>query len=64
MRLGLYDVAGHLRRMLVDATRDAGTQTIAWDGLDRAGRRIPTGAYLARLEFGAEERIERVVVVR
>ncbi len=64
VRLALYDHAGRRRRTVADASFQAGAQSVAWDGLDDAGRKLASGVYLARFEFGAEQRVERVIVAR
>ncbi|UCD38524.1 MAG: caspase family protein, partial [Fidelibacterota bacterium] len=45
----VYDLLGHEVLRLVEGYRDAGWQTVIWDGRDAAGREAPTGLYLARL---------------
>ena len=41
----VYDVAGRLVKTLVDEVRPAATHTVIWDGTDRTGRRVASGAY-------------------
>jgi hypothetical protein len=52
--LRIYDVAGRLVRILIDAQipkgRYAGDKAAIWDGLDHAGRRVSSGVYFYRLE--------------
>jgi hypothetical protein len=51
VRLHIYDVAGRRLRTLVDARMGAGAgKSVVWDGLDAAGRRLPSGLYFYRLE--------------
>jgi len=49
--LVIYNLLGQeVRTLLRDEQRDAGIQTVPWDGLDAAGQSLPTGVYLYRLE--------------
>lgn len=51
VRLALHDASGRRLRVLLETELAAGeTRTVAWDGRDDAGRALPTGVYLARLE--------------
>lgn len=50
--LEVFDAAGRRVRSLVSAVLDAGDHTVAWDGTDDGGRRVPSGVYLYRLESG------------
>jgi subtilisin family serine protease len=63
IRLRIYSSGGTLVRTLVDGPVGAGEQSFPWDGLDDAGRSVPSGVYYVRLEApsgGAEEKIVRV----
>jgi hypothetical protein len=51
--LKIYDVAGRLVRMLIDAPltrgRYTGERAAVWDGFDNAGHRVSSGVYFYRL---------------
>ncbi len=47
--LELFDVSGRKVRTLVDGPREAGEQTIVWDGADDGGRRLGAGLYWMQL---------------
>ena len=49
LRLVVVDAAGRVLRELAAGTFSAGHHTVEWDGKDEAGRRLPSGLYLARL---------------
>ncbi len=49
VRLTVHDVGGRLLRVLADGPREAGPQSLHFDGLDRRGRSLASGVYLARL---------------
>jgi hypothetical protein len=59
-RLTIFDLSGR-RIALVQAP--AGVDVI-WRGTDSAGRSVPPGIYLYRLDFGTQRRDGRVAVVR
>ena len=42
---------------------DVGTHTVTWDRRSASGTRVASGVYFARMQTGAEERIERLIVV-
>jgi len=52
--LAVYDTAGRRVALLDSGRREAGRRELSWDGRDDAGRRLPAGVYLVRLD--AEER--------
>ena len=50
VRVAVYDMTGRLVRDLVDASLGAGPHHRVWDGRDRSGRTVPSGAYYLRLQ--------------
>jgi hypothetical protein len=53
VRLEILDVRGRVVRTIVNTTLPAGYQGEAvWDGLDSTGQRVPSGAYMSRLQVG------------
>lgn len=63
-RLAVYDVRGRLIRVLVDEPRQAGVQTVAWDGTDARGNGVASGVYFARLVAGGAGHVHKLVLVR
>jgi hypothetical protein len=47
--IALYDIAGRRVRRLAGGDYPAGTQRLAWDGLDDRGRAVPAGNYRVRI---------------
>lgn len=45
----LFDTRGCAVRTLVDETRAPGSYSVAWDGSDESGRRMPSGMYVCRM---------------
>lgn len=50
VRLDIFDSAGRLVRTLVDEDRAAGEHQALWNGTDGAGRVVPSGTYLYRIQ--------------
>ncbi|MBD3160473.1 MAG: T9SS type A sorting domain-containing protein, partial [Candidatus Eisenbacteria bacterium] len=46
----VFDPAGRHVATLAEGILQAGRRETIWDGTDRAGRRLPAGIYLVRLE--------------
>jgi hypothetical protein len=64
VRLGVYDVSGHLVDLLEDARRARGEHSICWDGRDSAGKRAAPGVYFLRLEAPFANAVTKVVLLR
>jgi len=55
----VFDVHGRRVATLMRAEVEAGTHSVAWDGLDRLGRAVPAGRYLLRFEARGPQTDER-----
>jgi FlgD Ig-like domain len=64
VRLAVYDIAGHLVKVLVSETKPAGVYEVAWNGRGAAGSPLPSGVYLIRLEAGPFREIRKAVLLR
>jgi hypothetical protein len=64
VRLVVYNVAGETIATLVDKEEQPGSYTVAWDGLDREGRRVASGVYFYRLQTGYASMVRKLVLVR
>ena len=64
VRVSVYDLLGRRIRVLSDEERPAGVHRATWDGLDAAGRAVPAGAYVLRVETGRETGAQKTVRVR
>jgi hypothetical protein len=63
--IALVDVRGRTVRTLAkDQPVEAGDWSIRWDGLDQAGKRVPSGIYFVRLKSQATEVTGRLSIVR
>jgi hypothetical protein len=63
-RLVIHDARGRRVRELVHRALRAGRHEVVFDGRDDAGRVLPSGVYLARLEAGGVRELGKVVIVR
>ena len=64
-RLAVYTLDGRLVRILEDGNLAAGAHTAMWDGTDRTGRRVASGAYFYRLSApGGFEDTGRMVLIK
>lgn len=64
VRLALYDVLGRKVRTLVEAVQAPGAHAVTWTALDAAGRALPSGVYLLRLESGGTTQVRLVTLLR
>ena len=64
IRLGIYNLAGQLVRLLQPASQRAGEHRLTWDGRDGQGREVASGVYVYRLEVGAQTAHRRMLLLR
>ncbi|MFN8587178.1 MAG: T9SS type A sorting domain-containing protein [Candidatus Eisenbacteria bacterium] len=64
VKLALYDAAGRRVATLADGAMDAGAHSATLALRDSAGRALPSGVYLARLECGGRTLTRRIAVIR
>jgi hypothetical protein len=62
--LAIYDLRGRRVVTLLDQACDAGHHRVRWQGVDREGRSVPSGTYVAQLATGAMVRSAKVALVR
>jgi hypothetical protein len=63
-RLSVYAATGALVRRLQDGLLKPGYYSAAWNGTDKAGRRVASGVYIYRLEAGAYSATGKVLLSR
>jgi len=63
LTLGIYSVTGIRVRGLLNASLSQGSHTVAWDGNNSAGNRIPPRIYLCRLSTGTGNGYCRIIKV-
>jgi len=52
--MAVYNLLGQKIRTLVDGNMEPGTHHVHWDGRDDRGLNAVSGAYLYRLQLGAQ----------
>ncbi len=63
--LRVFDVSGHLVRVLVDGEIVAqGRQEAIWNGRDDSGRQVAAGVYFYRLEAGEYSETKRMALIK
>jgi predicted outer membrane repeat protein len=63
-RVQIYDLAGHIVRLLADGKYPAQEHRLHWDGRNDAGRPAPTGVYFYRITSGATQVSGRMALVK
>lgn len=63
-RLIVYDVQGREVRLLVDGIRPAGSHVVLWDGRDHAGRAVPSGTYMYRLQSDGTTQMRKMLLMK
>jgi choice-of-anchor C domain-containing protein len=62
-RLSVVDIRGREVAVLADGALDSGPHELSWDGVTRGGR-VEPGLYFLVLRSAAEQRVQRLVVLR
>jgi len=62
--LKIFDVLGREMITLVNAQQPPGYYNISWNGKNSAGKLVPGGVYIYRLQAGDYERVMKMMVVR
>lgn len=63
-RVSVVDAAGRHVAVLLERALEAGRHAVAWNGLDEAGRAVPSGVYLVRVESRGEVAATKVALLR
>ena len=64
VNISIYDAAGRLVRVLVNARTDPGKYIARWNGTNAAGKRVSSGVYFLRMEAGKFSATRKMLVVR
>jgi len=62
--ISVYDLTGRLVRVLTNDTYTVGDHSIVWNGRDAAGRDVPSGGYIVRLETGSVMESRMISLIR
>ena len=64
VRLNVFDALGRQVAMLVDEVVAAGQHAVSWDAQDAAGKALPAGIYLYRIETGSFTEVHKMTLLR
>jgi hypothetical protein len=64
IKLKIYDIEGKLVRNFGGLKTSNGEGRINWDATDRKGRKVPSGAYFARLECLGESKTIKLIYLK
>gem|GEM_PF-5791725 len=62
--LQVYDLTGHLVRTVLEETKQPGSYTIEWDGLNNSGKEVKNGVYVCRIVTESFVKSKRIVLIR
>lgn len=63
-RVVVYNMRGHLVKMLMDAEKAPGRYVLSWDGKNDRGEHVGSGVYLCRMEAGDITFTRKMVVLK
>jgi flagellar hook assembly protein FlgD len=64
LEISIYAAGGQRVRTLYRGPARTGEQREYWNGRDDAGRHVASGVYFCRVQMGAAEAAERLIVLR
>ena len=60
----VYDLVGRAVARLVERRMEPGYQAVVWYGLNEAGRQVPTGVYIVRMESARYTKTIKMVLLK
>ncbi len=63
-RIAVYDVLGREVIELAHEFQSAGWYDLVWQGVDEVGREVATGVYYMKLNFGTENRLIKMLLMK
>ena len=64
VQIKIHNTLGQLVRTLVNESRPIGEYSTAWDGKNDSGRKVTSGTYFYRLQFGDFISIKKMLLIR
>jgi len=64
VRVTVHDLRGRRLDVLQDGVCGPGPQRLVWDGVDAAGRAVPSGSYLVRVEMAGGADARKILLAR
>jgi flagellar hook assembly protein FlgD len=64
VEIGVYNVLGRRLRLLESGWLPEGDHELGWDGRDNDGRKLASGAYVARIRAKGEQLTRTLLLIR
>ncbi len=64
VRVAIIDLRGREVALLVNEVQTRGEQSIVWDGLNKAGQRVPSGTYIAHVSAAGKVRTTKITLAK
>ncbi len=64
VRLEIFNLLGQSVRVVTDVRQEPGSYTVQWDGRDGAGKLLPSGMYLYRLQADGAPSTKKMVLMK
>jgi flagellar hook assembly protein FlgD len=64
VRMKIVDPTGRVVSDISTTSMTRGEQALHWDGLDEAGRELPSGIYIYAIEIGSESEVGRLLKLK
>ena len=64
INLSIYNMLGQKVRTLAEGSKNAGSHTLQWNGLDDAGQSVSTGIYLYKLTSGSKSITKKMAFMK
>lgn len=62
--IAIYDLLGRKVRTVLDTDAHPGQHTVAWDGTDRNGDRVPAGVYFCRFRTASTCETQKIILLK
>ena len=62
--LKIFNILGEEVKTLVDAEQTAGIKTIIWNGKDKLGKDVSSGAYIYQMQAGGFTKVKKLTLLR
>ena len=64
VRLTIYNPLGQKVRVVIDEQKPAGNYAVLWNGRDDAGKQVPAGTYLYKLQAGSFNEQRQMILIK
>ena len=64
MVLKIFNILGEEVKTLVDAAQAAGIKTFVWEGKDKLGKDVSSGAYIYQMQAGGFTEVKKLTLLR